>query len=243
MKFVGAPGDDKSVTLRNIMSFWKNHDNIDKNLYEEMSKLNISLINQNTGISDLHPDKSSEIFTHLDLTMTKAYEDVVEMMKDNNHLQFDVIIEGQPIEEIILYALTYRATEKLTDFSINLLLKKYHCIRDDLWKLQKNIALVYLLEDGSDSIFKLTKRRQILEVYDSTFVHTYICMMTSNFINKEDTIIIRMSLIGETKTLTILMETISAIIKEDDEEPEDSPLSPEPAPPLEETTPPVSRAW
>ena len=126
--------------------------------------------------------------------------------------------------------------KKLTDFSINLLLKKYHCIRDDLWKLQKNVTLVYLLEDGSNSFFKFTKRRQVLEVYDSTFVHTYVCMMTSNFINNDDAIIIRTS-IGEAKTRTILMETISAIMKEDDGEPEDSPLSPERTPPIEETTP------
>ena len=73
------------------MNFRKNRNEIEKSLYEEMSELNFTLINQNAGISDLHPDKSSEIFARLDLAMMKAYEDVVQMMKDNNHLQFDVI--------------------------------------------------------------------------------------------------------------------------------------------------------
>ena len=68
--------------------------------------------------------------------MTKAHKDVVELMKDNDHMYFNFIIEGQPIEEIVLYALSYRAMQKLTDFALGILLKKYNELKEEMQKLQ-----------------------------------------------------------------------------------------------------------
>ena len=91
-----------------------------------MNKLNIILINHYAGLSDLHPVEDSEVFAHLDLGLSKAYEGVTEIIEDGQHLKYDVIVEGQPIKEIVLYALAYRITKKISDFTLNLFLKKYH---------------------------------------------------------------------------------------------------------------------
>ena len=116
-----------------------------------MSKLNIILINCYACLSDLHSAKDSQAFTTLDFVLTKAYEGVTEIMKDNQQLKYDVIVEGQPIKEIVLYALAYRATKKISDFSLNLFLKKYHETREKLWKLKDCVMTVYLMDDADDN--------------------------------------------------------------------------------------------
>ena len=144
----------KAITLRNLVDFRESHEKFDK---KQMSKLNIILINRYAGLSDLHPAEDSKVFTCLDLGLTKAYEGVTEIMKDNQHLKYDVIVEGQPIEEIILYALTYRATKKISDFTLTLFLKKYHKTREKLWKLQDCVTTVYLVNNADDNYSRLKK--------------------------------------------------------------------------------------
>ena len=159
VKFIGSSGDMKAITLRNLVNFRESHEKFDKKYHEQMSKLNIILINHYAGLSDLHPAKDSEVFASLDLGLTKAYEGVTEIMKDDQHLKYDVIIEGQPIEEIVLYALTYRVMKKISNFTLNLFLKKYQETREKLWKLQDCVMTVYLIDDVDDNYSRLSKRR------------------------------------------------------------------------------------
>ena len=126
LKFIGAPGDMKAITLKNLMNFRENNEKFEKKYHEQMSKLNIILINCYAGLLDLHPAKDSEAFASLDFGLTKVYEGVTEIMKDDQHLKYDVIVEGQPIKEIVLYALAYRVMKKISNFSLNLFLKKYY---------------------------------------------------------------------------------------------------------------------
>ena len=200
---------------------------MDKKLFEEINKLNITLINRNAGISDLHPAECSEIFMRLDIAMTKAHKEVVELMEDNDHMYFDVIMEGQPIEEIVLYALSYRAMKKITDFTLNILLEKYNELRKKMQKLQQNFVIIYLADEAEESFYKLTKRRQILDVYDMNFVNAYSCIMTANCINSDD-IVLCPSYLGQTKTQAFLLETISTFFQEEKLESRDSPQSPDP---------------
>ena len=83
----------------------------------------------------------------------------MEIIKDDQHLKYDIIVEGQPIEEIVLYALAYRVTKKNSDFTLNLFLKKYHETREKLWKLQDCMTMVYLVDDADDNYSRLSKRR------------------------------------------------------------------------------------
>ena len=177
-----------------------------------MKNLKIMMINRYAGILDLYPLETSEVYARLDLALTKAYEDIMEIMKNNDHKNFDVIIKGQPVEEILLYALTYRITNKITDFSLNLFLKKYQEIKEKLWKLQDSITMVYLVDDPDDNYFRLMKRRRVMEVYNQDFVNTYTCIMLSNFINDNDNLIIRAST-GETETQNLLFENISKFME------------------------------
>ena len=64
-----------------------------------MNKLNIVLINHYAGLSDLHPTKDSEVFAHLDLGLSKAYEGVTKIIKDGHHLKDEVIMEGNPLKK------------------------------------------------------------------------------------------------------------------------------------------------
>ena len=115
LKFIGVLGDMKAITLKNLINFKENNEKFDKKYHEQMNKLNIILINHYAGLSDLHPAKDSEAFDSLDFGLTKAYEGVTEIMKDDQHLKYDIIVEGQPIKEIVLYALAYRVTKKISD--------------------------------------------------------------------------------------------------------------------------------
>ena len=159
VKFIGGPGDMKAITLRNLVNFRKSHEKFENKYHEQMNKLNIILINRYTGLSDLHPTEDSEVFAHLDLGLRKAYEGVTEIIKDDQHLKYDIIVEGQPIEEIVLYTLVYRVTKKISDFTLNLFLKKYHKTREKLWKLQDCMMTVYLVDDADDNYSRLSKRR------------------------------------------------------------------------------------
>ena len=122
-------------------------------------RVNIILINRYANLSDLYPTEDSEVFARLDLGLSKAYEGVTEIIKDDKHLKYDVIMEGQPIEEIVLYALAYRVMKKISDFTLNLFLKKYHETREKLWKLQDCVMTVYLVDDADDNYSRLSKRR------------------------------------------------------------------------------------
>ena len=137
-----------------------------------MNKLTIILINHYAGLSDLHPTEDSEVFAHLDLGLSKAYEGMTKIIKDDQHLKYDVIVEGQPIEEIVLYALSYRVMNKISDFTLNLFLKKYHETREILWKLQDCVMMVYLVDDADDNYSRLSKRRRPIEVYATLLLHT-----------------------------------------------------------------------
>ena len=190
VKFIGGPGDMKDITLRNLANFRESPEKFDKKYYEQLSKLNIILVNHYTCLSDLHPAKDSEVFTSLDLGLTKACEGVTNIMKDNQHLKYDIIIEGQPIKQIVLYALTYRVTKKISDFTLNLFLKKYHETREKLQKVQDYVMTVYLIDDADDNYSRLSKRRQPIEVYDCDFVIAYTTVMLSNFINNDDDLFI-----------------------------------------------------
>ena len=160
----------KAITLKNLMNFREINEKFDKKYHEQMNKLNIILINHYNGLSDLHPVKDSEAFASLDFGLTKAYEGVTEIMKDDQQLKYDVIVEGQPIKEILLYALAYRMTKKISEFSLNLFLKKYHETREKLWKVKDCVMTVYLMDDADD--------------------HTYHTIMFSNFINNDNDLII-----------------------------------------------------
>ena len=92
-------GDMKAITLRNLINFRESHEKFDNKYHEQMNKLNVILINRYVGLSDLHPTEDSEVFAHLDLGLSKAYEGVTKIIKDGQHLKYDVIVEGQPIEE------------------------------------------------------------------------------------------------------------------------------------------------
>ena len=111
-------------------------------------------------------------------------------MKDDQHLKYDIIVEGQPIEEIMFYALTFRVTKKISDFTLNLFLKKYHETREKLWNLQDCVTTVYLVDNADDNYSRLSKRRRPIEVYDCDFVITYTTVILSNFINNNDDLII-----------------------------------------------------
>ena len=202
----------KSITLRNLINFRENSENHNQKFYQEMKNLKITIINRYAGISDLHPCEASEVFARLDLALTKAYEDITDIMTNNNHENFDVIVEGQPIEEIALYALTYRVLGKITDFSLNLFLKRYQEMKEKLWKLQECITMIYLVDDPDDNYFRLTKRRRVMEIYNNDFVNAYTCIMFSNFINDDDNLIIRAST-GESETQNTLFENISIFME------------------------------
>ena len=208
VKFIGSPGDMKAITLRNLIKFRESHEKFDNKYHEQMSKLTIILINHYTGLSDLHPAEDSEVFAHLDLGLSKACEGVTEIRKDDQHLKYDVIVEGQPIEEIMLYALTYRVTKKISDFTLNLFLRKYHESREKHWKSHNCVMTVYLVDNADDNYSRLSKRRQPIEVYDHELVITYTTVMLSNFINSDDDVIISPST-GEAETQNILFENIS----------------------------------
>ena len=122
VKFIGGPGDMKAITLRNLVNFRESHEKFDNKYHEQINKLNIILINCYAGLSDLHPVEDSEVFTRLDLGLTKAYEGVTEIIKDDQHLKYDIIMEGQPIKEIMLYSLAYRVKKKISDFTLNFFL-------------------------------------------------------------------------------------------------------------------------
>ena len=154
----------------------------------------------------------SEVFARLDLALTKAHEDIIDIMTNNDHENFDVIVEGQPIEEIALYALAYRVSGKITDFSLNLFLKRYQEIKEKLWKLQECVTMIYLVDDPDDNYFRLTKRRRVMEVYNKDFVNMYTCIMFSNFINDDDNLIIHTST-GESETQNTLFENISKFMQ------------------------------
>ena len=126
VKFIGGPGDTKVITLRNLVNFRESHEKLDNKYYEQMNKLNIILINCYAGLSDLHPMEDSEVFTHLDLGLTKAYEGVTEIIRDDQHLKYDIIMEGQPIKEIMLYSLAYRVKKIISDFTLNFFLNPWH---------------------------------------------------------------------------------------------------------------------
>ena len=49
-----------------------------------------------------HIAEDLEVFVHLDLGLTKEYEGVTKIMRDDQHLKYNIIVEGQPIEEIVL---------------------------------------------------------------------------------------------------------------------------------------------
>ena len=158
VKFIGGPGDMKAITLRNLVNFRESHEKFENKYHEQMNKLNIILINHYASLSDLHPAEDSEVFAHLDLGLSKAYEGVTEIIKDDQHLKYDVIVEGQPIEEIVLYALAYRVTKKISDFTLNLFLKIYHETREKLWKLQDCVTTVYLVDDADENYSRLSKK-------------------------------------------------------------------------------------
>ena len=202
----------KAITLRNLVNFRESHEKFEKKYHEQMNKLNIILINHYAGLSDLHPTEDSEVFACLDLGLSKAYEGVTEIIQDDQHLKYDVIVEGQPIEEIVLYALAYRVTKKISDFTLNLFLKKYHETREKLWKLQDCVTTVYLVDDVDDNYSRLSKRRRPIEVYDHDFVIAYTTVILSNFINNNDDLIIRPSA-GEAETQNILFENISKFMQ------------------------------
>ena len=134
--------------------------------------------------------------------MSKAHEGVTEIMKDDQHLKYDIIVEGQPIEEIMFYALTYRVTKKISDFTLNLFLKKYHKTRENIWKLQDCVTTVYLVDNTDDNYSRLSKIQQPIEVYDCDFVIAYTTVILPNFINNNDYLIIRQST-GEAETQNI----------------------------------------
>ena len=210
MKFIGGPGDMKSITLRNLVNFRENSENHNQKFYQEMKNLKVTIIN--ARISDLHPCEPSEVFARLDLALTKAHEDIIDIVTNNDHENFDVIVEGQPIEEIALYALAYRVSGKITDFSLNLFLKRYQEMKEKLWKLQECVTMIYLVDDPDDNYFRLTKRRRVMEVYNKDFVNAYTCIMLSNFINDDDNLIIRAST-GESETQNTLFENISKFMQ------------------------------
>jgi len=229
LKFVGGPGDHKEITLHNLIKCRDKPElqdyGISTDFYQKTSKLNITCINRYAGVSDLHPAEKSEIFARLDMAITKANEDIEEIIENDYHRNFDVIVEGQPIEEIILYALAYRSTNQITDFGLSLLMKKFEETRKKLQKIQENVTFVYLTDEADDSYHRLTKRRRALEVYDANFVNAYVCIMFANLIKQSDNnLILRPSNTGTIRTQLILLEAISKLMEK---VPPDSPKSPD----------------
>ena len=97
--------------------------------------------------------------------------------------------------------------KKISDFTLNLFLKKYHETREKLWKLQDCVTKVYLVDDVDDNYSRLSKRRQPIQVYNHDFVIAYTTVILSNFINNNDDLIIWPSA-GEAETQNILFENI-----------------------------------
>ena len=74
-----------------------------------------------------------EIYPRLDQAFESVKLGIQNMTVNTYDKNFDVIVEAQSLDELMLYALTYRARNIVTDFTMNLLMKKFSNVVQ-LWR-------------------------------------------------------------------------------------------------------------
>ena len=191
VKFIGTPGDIKTKLLENLT---RNKDS--KNLrcsdgddafYERVKNLTVTSVNYYTGIATDTMLVPSEIFSRLEQAFESIKLGIQNITMNDYDKNFDVIIEAQSLDELILYALTYRARNILTDFSLNLLMQKFHECREIVKKLQKNTLVIYLGDEPCVSKSRLAKRTPYYEadhIADTCYICTFYSIMLADFINR-----------------------------------------------------------
>ena len=192
VKFIGAPGDTKTLCLENLTRK-KDHKELrcadgKGDFYDRVKKLAVTSVNYYTPVTTDLMMTPSEIFPRLDQAFESVKLGIQNMTMNAYDKNFDVIVEAQTLDELMLYALTYRARNVVTDFTMNLLMKKFYECRAIIKKLQHHTLVIYLGDQPSVSHIRLCHKyiQPKENMVDTNFISTYYSIMLADFINRSE---------------------------------------------------------
>ena len=192
VKFIGSPGDIKTRCIENLT---RNKDaknlqcpNAGEQFYDRVKSLKLTGVNYYSGITTDTVMIASEVFCRIDQAFERIKLGIENMTMNDYHKSFDVIVEGQCLEELVLYALTYRARNIITDYSMNLIMMKFYEYRKIIQKIQDRALVIYLGDEPHITEFRLSNRVNYgkEDMADRYFISAYYSIMLADFINRND---------------------------------------------------------